>query len=182
MAHSPAMTSPVMLCDLDLPLAELHALRLDGELYALDGCFSPIDQPEFPSVRAASLARQWPSRMIVEQRSAAWVHGALDSPPERHQLCVDIGARARPTNLLSAYVREVVIDEQETLRLGGIRVTTPTRTVTDLARFAESFDPGLCRRILRIGRVTPAQAIASIVDRPKLTNKRQALARLRSLS
>ena len=32
----------------DLPSAELHAMRLDGELFAIDEAFAPIDIPETP--------------------------------------------------------------------------------------------------------------------------------------
>lgn len=64
----------------DLPLAELCAARLDGELVAIGTGWCPVDEPDLPSLRAAAVAPRLPAPLIVERRSAAWVHGALPSP------------------------------------------------------------------------------------------------------
>ena len=177
------MTLPTMLTESDLPLAELTALMLDGELYRLDTGYSPVDQPDFPSVRAATLACRWPHRLIVEQHSAAWVHGALERPPARHELCADTGARARPTNLRAASVREVVISADEVQGMGGIDVTTPVRTVCDLARFSafDDTDRRTCARLLRIGGTDVDECLRIVQSRPKLMHKQRTIARLRAI-
>ena len=168
----------------DLPLAELHAARLDGELYALDTCFCPIDETEFPALRAETIAAQWPYRLIAEQHSAAWVLGVIDSPPARHDLCADISARARPTNVRQANVREVVISASEIVRIGRLDVTNPLRTTVDLARFSRTFDDHerlICDRLMRLGGFTIEECRDSMESRRNLPNKKLALERLASV-
>ena len=165
--------SPV-LSTADLPLAELHAARLDGELVALDACFTPIDIPPTTAHRAAALALQWPERLIAEQRSAAWVWGALWQPPSRHDLCSSLGARARPSEPLRVTAREVAISDDELVHLGPLRVTTPTRTIADLARAPRAFgasEAAVLRRLARVGGVTLDECRAALDRRRNLPNK-----------
>src|SRR5687767_11814124 len=95
-----------VLTSSDLPMAELAAARLDGELFRIDDCYSPIDEVEQPRHRARALGAVLRDRLIAEQRSAAWIWGALDAPPPRHELCVATGARVRPPGLPWMVVRE----------------------------------------------------------------------------
>jgi hypothetical protein len=170
-----------VLSDRDLPAAELRAAALDGELFAIDGCWVPIDEPDRASQRAGSLAAQLPDRVIVEQRSAAWVWGLLDAPPRPHELCTAIGARVRTGEGWPA-PREVVIDGDETVVLGGIRVTTPLRTLVDIARFSAEFDEELALRLLVLGDIQADEVIRAIGERRNLPGKRVALERLTSLA
>jgi hypothetical protein len=166
----------------DLPLAELHAARLDGELLALDEAFAPIDSAAGPEQRAAAVGRAWSPRLIAEQRTAAWIWGATLESPARHQLCSSVDARARPPAPLRSTVREVVIDADEVVSLAGLRVTTPLRTVTDLARFEERFgEPEvlLVRELLRLGRLTLDDCLLALERRRNLPAKRLAGARIR---
>ena len=169
----------------DLPLAELCAARLDGELYSLDSCFCPVDELEFPALRANVIAAQWPFRLIAEQRSAAWVHGVTDAPPARHDLCADISARARPTNLRRANVREVVVDTTEIMRIGRLDVTTPLRTTLDLCRVSTTFgdvEREICVALMRLGNVDIAECIHTLESRRNLPNKKLAITRLESVA
>jgi hypothetical protein len=171
--------SPV-LTTRDLPLAELHAARLDGELVALDDAFTPIDQPHGREARAASLALSWPERLIAERHSAAWIWGALDRPPSPHELCASLGARARASIPRRVIVREVAIADDEVVVIASQRVTTPLRTLTDLARFDAQLDPAVLRSIARIGRVSLDDIRAALDRRRNLPNKRSAWELLRS--
>ncbi|MCU1544587.1 MAG: hypothetical protein JWM50_2452 [Microbacteriaceae bacterium] len=173
--------SPVLHAG-DLPLAELHAARLDGELVALDEAFAPIDTAEGPAARAAALARAWSPRLIAEQRTAAWIWGALADAPARHQLCSSVQARARPPTPLRSTVREVVIDPDEVSSVAGLRVTTPLRTVTDLARFDARFGESealLVRELLRRGGLTLDDCRVALERRRNLPAKRLAWRRIR---
>jgi hypothetical protein len=172
---------PVLTSD-DLPIPELMAARLDGELAALDGAWTPVDEIEQPRHRALSIALRVPDRVIIEQRSAAWVWGALASPPAQHQLCAATGARVRAAGWPP--VREVVIDDAEVWALGVARVTSPTRTVVDLARFADAFDDELRATILallEIGGISVDECLTTMEGRRNLPSKRRARARLWSL-
>ncbi len=172
----------MVLSPADLPLAELTAVRLDGELYAIDGCFSPIDEPEDAARRALALAAGFPGRLIAEQRTAAWVHGVLPSPPGRHQFCVDIASRARPPIDAHLLVREVVLGPGDLVHLGGMPVTSPLRTVADLARVSPGFgaaERSIVRGLMRLGGHTLADCAALLDRRRNLPGKRAALSRVR---
>ena len=162
----------------DLPVAELHALKLDGQLTALDECFIAIDQPAGLAQRARSLALYCDDRLIVEQHSAAWVWGALQNPPARHELCASVGARSRSVHPHRLLVREVVIAETDHVDVAGVRVTTPLRTAGDLARFAEHFDLAVVERLLESAGLTVADCVADLDSRRNLPRKRIALERL----
>jgi len=162
----------------DLPVAELHALRLDGELTALDEAFIPVDQPAGLAERARSLALYTDGRLIVEQHSAAWVWGALLQPPARHELCASVGARSRSVHPRRLRVREVIIEPDDWVDIAGVRVTTPLRTAVDLARFADLYDPEIVRRLLTDANLTVQHCIDKLDARRNLPRKKIALARL----
>ena len=168
----------------DLPLAELSAARLDGELYCVDDGYSPVDIPCGPHERAASIAAYCQGRLMAEQRTAAWVWGALDLPPARHELCASLGARARPAFPIRTVVREVVIDREEYAMVGGIAVTTPLRTIVDLARFSPSFgemEAGIVARLAAANSITLDRCRAEMDSRTNLPNKRRAVKRLEAV-
>jgi len=172
-----------VLSRFDLPLAELSAARLDGELYAVDDGYSPVDVPCGPHERAASIAEYCQGRLLAEQRTAAWIWGALELPPRRHELCASLGARARPTHPIRTSVREVVIDAGEFSVVGGIGVTTPLRTMLDLARFTDDFgeaERSMVRRLAERSAITLERCRSEMDTRTNLPNKRRALARLES--
>ena len=171
------MRLPPVLSSVDLPAPELYAARLDGELFAVNGCFSPVDEIEQPRHRAAALHAGQSDRLIAEQLSAAWVWGALDSPPTHRQFCVATGARVSHSPALWMTVREVVIEDEEIVDFDGSAVTDPTRTLVDLARFSSTFDPAIMRRLIAAG-ASLDRATESITSRRNLPNKREALRRL----
>ncbi|CAN5199608.1 hypothetical protein BH11ACT5_BH11ACT5_07550 [soil metagenome] len=171
------MRLPRVLSPDDLPAAELYAARLDGQLFAVGTCFAPVDEIEQPRHRASALLSGLGSKLIAEQLSAAWVWGALDSPPTPLQFCVATGSRVSHSPARWMTVREVVIDPDELVDLGGPLVTDPTRTLVDLARFGAAFDFGVARRLIAAG-ASVERALASVVARRNLPNKKTTLGRL----
>jgi hypothetical protein len=165
----------------DLPLAELCAARLDGELVAVDECYSPVDEPVSCNHRAQALARFGPQRLIAEQRTAAWIWGASLDPPAKHQWCASTNARARPPVPSRGSVREVVIDPDEIVSLGRVRVTTPLRTAVDLARFSPRFtepEQSVVEALVALFALSGAECRAALERRRNLPNKNLAVARL----
>ena len=80
-----------------LPLAQLHAARLDGELFTVDERFSPVDEVETAWLRARALRSVAGSRMIAELDSAMWVHGLLALPPvDPHHVRLSVRPRQIP--------------------------------------------------------------------------------------
>jgi hypothetical protein len=166
----------------DLPLAELCAARLDGELVRVDDAFTPVDVHAGPAFRAEAVARGWSPRLIAEQHTAAWIWGARLDPPVRHQLCTTTGARARPAVPLRCVVREVAIDPDEYAFVGTLRVTRPVRTMVDIARFGPGFadsEIGVIRSLASVGGVGLDECRAALDRRRNLPAKKLAWSRLR---
>ena len=172
---------PSVLSAADLPEAELWAARLDGELFRLGACFTPIDEIEAPVHRASVVHSGLAGRLIAEQMSAAWIWGAFEPAPRRRQLCVDLHWRIGHELPPSVWVREVVIDRSEIDTIGGFRVTTPLRTIIDIARFSEDFDPATSQcvaSLMRMFDITLLSCAAELNNRRNLPGKRRAHARL----
>lgn len=172
---------PAVLSIDDLPEAELAAARLDGELFSIDACYSPIDEIEGPSHRALALGSGQASRLIAEQLSAAWVWGVTSRAPVPPQFCVATAARVRASGSGWTTVREVVISETEICILNGVSVTSPLRTAVDILRFSESFDHGdaaMIRGLMALGSFGAPECIDSMNRRKNLPNKLTALQRL----
>jgi hypothetical protein len=167
-----------VLTTLDLPLAELCALRLDGQLARLDEGFIAIDQPVGLAQRAASLRVYCDDRLIVEQHSAAWVWGAIADPPPRHELCASLGARSRSVHPLRLIVREVVIGVDDWVQLGAVKITTPLRTASDLARFSSHYNHALVERLLTPSGLSVDDVATDLRRRRNLPRKNIALQRL----
>lgn len=175
---------PSVLSTIDLPWAELLAARLDGDLYTVDECFAPVDEIEQPRHRAAALRSQCADRVIAEKRSAAWIWGALDRPPARHELCVAIGARVTAPAETWLTVREVVIAASELTTIGDMQLTTRLRTAVDILRFSPAFGPEeaqIVRCLMRDGGFGIQDCVADLTSRRNLPHKRRALDRLTRL-
>jgi hypothetical protein len=176
---------PLVLTELDLPLPELLAARLDGELFTVDDAFAPLDEIEQPAHRAHAILDAAPARFIAEQHSAAWVWGVLARPPRSHEFCVDIGARVSGATARIQRVREVVIEPHEIALFGSAKVTAPLRTVVDLARFSERFgetEERAVRGLMTAAHLTVEECVDELNRRRNLPNKRQAAERIRSLA
>jgi hypothetical protein len=172
---------PRVLSTADLPRAELDALRLDGEAFTIGACVAPIDEIFSPELRAAALTAELPARLIAEQRTAAWVWGAILDQPRPHEVCADIAARARPSFDQRLRVREVVIVHDDVVRLSGTAVTTPIRTAIDLARFATVWggdEVAIVRHLMEVGRFDVLDCARSMNRRRNLPGKRIALQRI----
>ncbi|MDY7544069.1 MULTISPECIES: type IV toxin-antitoxin system AbiEi family antitoxin [unclassified Cryobacterium] len=178
---------PDVLSPGDLPIAELSSLCLDGELFRVGDCWSPLDVAEDRDQRARSLARLVPVRAIAERLTAAWIHG-LAPEPQRHQFCVPITARAYFPPSPRFGVREVVCDPEHIVRLGarpvsragaragGLLVTRPLRTALDLARWPPPELPAPAPLIAALLRLaghpdTSAARLACAVDSLPYTHR-----------
>lgn len=169
---------PVALTTDDLPYAELTAARLDGDVFSVNLSFFAIDELETPALRAASLRAHVPAHLTAERATAAWIWGAADAPPAVHEFCSGLEARGRAGGPLAMTVREVVIDEDETRVLAGLRVTDPPRTLLDLLRFASLFDPVVAGRLAGLADLGADACAAALEARRNLPFRRRAVARL----
>jgi len=182
MAHDGVMAKlPAVLGTDDLPLAELCAARLDGELFGIDGAWTPVDEPDVPGFRAAVVARRAPRALIVERLSAAWVHGALDAPPPLAQFCVPADSRVALVDAPGCVIREVRIDDADIVQLNGIDCTGVVRTAFDVLRDPSVTDEAAIPVVAALLDANPGTA-AAVRERlgraTRMPHKSTALARL----
>lgn len=158
-----------LLTGRDLPAAELCSAKLDGELVAVGEGWSPVDLPVGEAVRAQAAALLVPPRVIAERMTAAWIFGLVPEPT-RHHFCVDARTRAHVPPSSRIQLREVSCTTDDTLVLGGLRVTTPLRTVVDLARHGAVEEQALVQVIaalLAYGRLDQQSVIKQLSRSPQ---------------
>jgi hypothetical protein len=155
-----------------LPAAELQAMRLDGEVFPLVDSWCPIDVVETPEVRARAVMAARSARLVAAGRTAAWVWGALPVLPRPIELCTDVRARARLSPGADAVVHEYVLDDGDIAPFDGAPVTTPLRTLVDLAR-RDAVDDGVLGTLARGGGIDLDEALA-FIGRRALPGRRRA--------
>lgn len=111
-------------------IAELSALKLDGEVFTFRTGFHSI--AEFPDAALRASSLQLPNRVIAERFTASWIYGARQNLTLPVQLCMNIRARTRAPRGRDVTVREVVIENSEVVSIGETLVTSPLRTILDL--------------------------------------------------
>ncbi|TPW71053.1 hypothetical protein [Schumannella sp. 10F1B-5-1] len=177
---------PVKADDGELPEAELRAAVLDGEVYQLGDGFSPSDLPSGPAERLAVVLRGRSPRLAAEGLTAAWVWGARSTAPPVLQLCCELGHRVAKTAAPDAEVRELTLQHDDLVRFGGRAVTSPLRTVVDLARDGDDgrprADDELLSSLLVVGGIAIDDAIERLDRGRGLPGRRAARERLRRLT
>lgn len=168
--------SPV-LADVDLSPAELQAARLDGEVYELAGAYCLVDEVEAPRHRARAVLGARSPRLIAELGTAAWIWGAA-AQPDRLEFSVTPDARARFAPGHQIAVREIVYDDGDLASLEGHRVTTPLRTIIDLARRGDAFDLPTARRLADVGGLQLDDCLSSLAGRSGIPAKKRAIRNL----
>jgi len=167
-----------------LSTAELTSARLDGDLVELGEAFLPADAVETPELRAASLRSFLPDTLAATRTTAAWVHGAIAEAPVRH--CVQRMSATRLHHVRGARLdyRESLLAADAVIRVGGVWVTTPERTLADLARglqAGEGCAAVIDQMIVWRPQLVPA-ALALLAQGARTLHKRPAQAYLRARS
>ncbi|MFT4234818.1 MAG: hypothetical protein QM607_07465, partial [Microbacterium sp.] len=124
----------LLLPDAPFAVAELSAARLDGHVVPLATGFLPPDAPAPPRVRAAAIAPLLPRGYAFVLLTAAWVHGVTSTltPPLHVQRCAVRAARRPQSHQLRTH--DGCAPPSDLQIFAGARVTTPERTLADLAR------------------------------------------------
>lgn len=128
-----------------LSLTELTAACLDGLLTPIGEGFMPADAVETAWMRARSLAPLLGERWAAVRASAAWVHGGLALEPSRHHVQRAAAERVRPLRSAGVVVHDVRIPPGDVVHIAGVRVSTPERTLVDLARSPDAVDLAAAR-------------------------------------
>lgn len=133
------MVSPFLFfADERMALAELTAACLDGILVALGEGFMPADAVESPWMRARSLRPLLGDRWAAVRASAAWIHGGQTLEPTRHHAQRVSAIRHIVRGTARAQYHEVRLGAADVVTVAGVHVTTPARTLIDLARSGDA--------------------------------------------
>lgn len=119
----------------ELPLAELCAARIDGDLSMFGAAYVPLDAVVDVQLRVRVARLGAPNDSVVAGMTAAWVYGAVPALPARRTLCFAHGQVKRIPSSVDFLVRDVRLSESEILHLPGGAITEPLRTMIDIARY-----------------------------------------------
>ncbi|ROS54412.1 hypothetical protein EDF50_0492 [Frigoribacterium sp. PhB24] len=170
---------PTVLTPDDLPEAELRAAALDGQVYACGDAWRSVAEIDDHVGRAVAAGLALGAGVVAAERTAAWVWGARGPAPLPHSGLVVSPARVKHRGRGSV-VRQVVIDHDEIVSVGGAAVTTPARTLVDLARREDwaPQDATAARDVASHQRVTTTEAVAVLDRRGRLPHRDRTLDRL----
>lgn len=176
------MASPFLyFADERLSSAELTAACLDGHLVALGDAYIPADAVETPALRAGSLARTLGDTLAATHLTAAWVHGGLPEPPVRHTVQRAVSRRLHVVPDRHVVYRDLAVAPEDLQLIGGVFVTRPDRTLSDLARVDDPEHVRAARLLAGADRDAVGRAIARL-EAGVLPHKRAALACLRAVA
>lgn len=183
MRHTADMSSPFLYFAEDrLSTAELASARLDGLLVELGEAYIPADAVETAALRAGSLGRLLGHTLAASHLSAAWIHGALDDPPARHTVQRAVPHRVHVSFDRRFVYRDPAIGPGDLVLVGGVRVTSPVRTVVDLARTVDAVHADAARRMVRAAPPLAGEALARLAGSGPFPRKRAATSLLRELA
>jgi hypothetical protein len=167
-----------------LSSAELSAARLDGDVVEIGEGYMPADAIESVSMRAASMRGICGPRLVAGLWSAAWIYGALLEPPSRH--AVMRGAAHRVGNLIDrrAIFHDVGVHDSDIVEMAGVRVTSPLRTLVDVARRVHepahrARAQAVISALVASGAVRPADALIRLEAHGRMPGIRDARSALR---
>lgn len=170
---------PDVLDPSSLPVAERSALQRDGVLFPLAGSLIVVDVLDSPRLRAEAVLGIRSRRLIAELDTAAWIWGAINTPPDPPELCAVVTARARLDSTATGRAREVVLHPDDIASFGGVQVTSPLRTAVDLARLRgeADYEPEVARHLA--GDRGRQRALA-LLDERRLPGTARARSRITS--
>jgi len=175
------MGSPhLYFADDRLSAAELAAACLDGHLIALGDAYIPADAVETAALRAGSLLPLLGDSLAASGMSAAWIHGAAPEPPVRHRVQRATSRRLHIVIDRRLDYHDTPIPERDLVRMGGVSVTSPLRTLIDLARADTAAEAAAGRALLDAGDTTITEALSWLGEAGPLRGKRTALARVQA--
>lgn len=117
-----------------LSTAELTAARMDGDVIEIGEGFMPADAVETRELRAASLRTFVRDTVALTHESAAWVHGAIADPPASNSVQRVCAHRINQVIDHRLHYRDLRLPAADVMRVSGLAVTTPVRTLVDLVR------------------------------------------------
>ena len=121
-----------------LPHAEQRAMVLDGELGSVRGFSYPVDWPMDCANRLAVVVPDFPTAVMMGV-GAAWVWCASLTPPHEWEIGTSDGERIYVGLPAHFRVRDVTWVDGDIVALTSGLITSPTRTILDIARYEISY-------------------------------------------
>lgn len=165
-----------------LSATELSAARLDGDVIEVGDGYMPADAVETAALRAGSLGGILTDLFAATHLSAAWIHGAIAEPPARHTVQRAVARRVTTVHDRRVLVRDMALDRGDVERIGGVWVTTPARTLSDLCLVGDELHT---RAAVDLRGLRPGLAEAAhrhLSSRGRVPHKRRALDLLAELA
>lgn len=157
-----------------LSRAELSAACLDGHLVGLGDGYVPADLPETEALRGASLGALLADTLAATHESAAWVLGVIPDPPARHSVQRAVERRIHHVLDRRLVYRDPRIDPADLMLVGGTLVSTPARTLADLARTPSPDGRMLASSWARDDALLAARALEWFEAHRSVPHKREA--------
>jgi len=176
------MASPFLyFADDRLSRAELTAACLDGHLVELGDAYMPADAVETAALRAGALAPLLGDTLAATHLTAAWIHGGIPHPPARHTVQRAVERRLHLVPDRHVVYRDLSVQPEDVDLIGGVRVTTPVRTLIDLARTTDAVHARAACQLALVHPAAVARAIARL-EHGRLPHKNAALRVLRPIA
>lgn len=167
-----------------LSLAELSAARIDGHVVEIGDAYFPADLVETAEVRASSVASLVRAGTAASGPTAAWIHGAGDAPPPIHHVKRAVDRRLRPHIGARLVFHDTLLAASDWQSIGGTAVSTPVRTMIDLATSLYR-DPRVLPWMDRLAQAHPAlprEAVLALQALRRVPGSRAGLAALERLA
>lgn len=163
--------------DNGIPLAELCAARIDGDVSAIGSAYCALDTVIDTQLRLRVALRGAPAGTIVAGQTAAWVYGAQPCLPNRRTLCFAHHETPRIASSRDFLVRDVVITAEEVVLTPAGSITSPLRTASDLVRHNEAEDsPDVIARLVALATTDVESWAAELSARPPFPYQRRIVA------
>lgn len=167
-----------------LSQSELSAARIDGHVVEVGDAYVPADLIEGPDVRASTIATLVRPGTAASGPTAAWIHGAGDAPPAVHHVRRCVERRIRAVTSSRLVFHDTVVPSSDLQQIGGVLVSTPMRTMLDLATTLHR-DPRVLTWMDRLAIVFPEAPEAAgdaLRDMSRVPGSRVGMAVLERLS
>jgi len=161
--------------------AELSAARLDGHLVPLGDAYVPADTIETAALRAATLGDLLGTTLAATHVTAAWIHGAVVDPPARRMVQRAVHRRTNPIIDVRTVYRDMTVDIDDLVLLGGVWVTSVTRTLVDLVRVRDDLHQSAARAVIEHYPHEVDEAVSWFDRHPRTRNRRTGLGVLERL-
>ncbi|MBK0421198.1 hypothetical protein JD292_03760 [Leucobacter sp. CSA2] len=165
------------------PEAVRSAELLRGALVRCGPALRGAGWPECPEVRLRAITGVIGPGRVAIGTTAAWVWGALREPCAPLEAAMPDRRRPPHEHRPGVRTRQLRIDQEDIVALGGATVTSRLRTVLDLLRSEESLDPRVRVAVRLLALTVPGgrDRIAEVLRAGPRSGSIRALARCAEL-